>query len=101
MMTDGELDALRKMADWMREDALPGEALLTEANLRKIFAAAHSVGRLLAHVDEQASQIATLKAALIDEKSMSVDWQYGEKRSRTDIAKEQLAQEYPDIFKEE
>jgi hypothetical protein len=43
-------------------------------------------------------QIATLKAALVEQKSQAVDWHFGEKRTREEIAKEQLAQEYPAIF---
>ena len=63
---------------------------------------------LLAHIDDQAGKIATLKAALICEREESVElfWHpgvdFGElPAKRTSEAKAQLAQEYPDIDWEE
>jgi hypothetical protein len=59
---------------------------------------------MLSHIDEQAGQIATLKAALISERNRYlVDFihEYDDVRDCKEEAKEQLTQEYPDIFKEE
>ena len=49
--------------------------------------------------DDQAKQIATLKAALISE--ISDQYDSDETKSAKTKSVEQLAQEYPDIFKEE
>ncbi len=71
---------------------------------------------LLAHIDEQAKQIATLKAALITEKAMSLHWyqtakegetrdweEYSgeEQESRLWYAEHRLAREMPEIFGKE
>lgn len=70
----------------------------------------------ISYIDEQSSKIATLKAALIADReelivngSSYVIWRYQNNIDPIDPnwglikshAKEELAQEYPDIFKEE
>ena len=68
---------------------------LTADNLRKtdMNDASMYIDKLFAHIDEQASQIATLKAICVKER----DRQIGCERETI----EQLAQEYPEIAWEE
>ena len=74
---------------------------LTADNLRKtdMNDASMYIDKLFAHIDEQASQIATLKAICTKERFWQI-WKAGEcptiKRA-TDKAERQLAQEYPEI----
>lgn len=74
--------------------------------------------KMLAHIDDQAGQIATLKTALIDDRSELIScspsyslWRYQNNIDRIESqddwkpieakAKEELAKEYPDINWEE
>ena len=82
MMTNEELEEIRE-SYWGR----PGSN--QERKIRS----------LLAHVDEQASQIAALKAALLKDRFWLI-WKGGECASverATAKAEHQLAQEYPEI----
>jgi hypothetical protein len=69
--------------------------------------AAEMLPGLLEHIDSQASQIATLKAACIQERKdkMQLDAsRFGmgiPEETAMDRAKEQLARDMPDIFKED
>jgi hypothetical protein len=99
MMTARELEVIRKSAKTFNA---MGEAM-----------APIYVFELLAHVDEQAGQIATLKAALITERELRVVgskeskcyphigvWKQLDKYSHEE-ATSQLGHEYPEIFAEE
>lgn len=91
---------------------------LTANNLRKtdMGNASTYIDKLFAHIDEQASQIATLKEAFITEKAMSLHWyeqahegrtndweEYSstDKESRLWYAEHRLARELPEIFQED
>jgi len=74
MMTDEELDGMHVLLS-----VCPGSLDIVEMGKT-----------LLAHIDEQANQIATLKAICIKER----DRRMGCERETI----EQLAQEYPEIF---
>ena len=87
MMTDDEIEEIRE-SYWGR----PGSD--QERKIRS----------LLAHIDEQASQIATLKAICIKERNRYlVDFihEFDHIMDCADAANDQLAKEYPEIFAEE
>ena len=69
---------------------------ITADNLRKtdMNDASMYIDKLFAHIDEQASQIATLKAICIKERRMRA-------KEVEEWAASQLAQEYPEITWEE
>ena len=98
MMTASELTTCRNLLDMLQD--CNGEV-------------ADYWGRMLKHIDGQANQIATLKAALakyviddLSDERLSNRMADGGYDSRTDAglereAKDQLAKEYPEIFAEE
>ena len=84
MMTARELEVIRKSAKTFNA---MGEAM------SPIY-----VFELLAHVDEQAGQIATLKEIIRMDRLEYIDPSLPDLESANDIVDEQLAQEYPEIF---
>lgn len=85
MMTDEELDAFRKNIAINESSTVWLER------------------KALVQIDEQAGQIATVKAICIKERFWQI-WKAGECQTverATQKAKDQLAKEYPEIFAEE
>jgi hypothetical protein len=60
-----------------------------------------AISELLDHADEQAKQIATLKAALVQERANKLSCDGKAFHDYTIDAAAQLAKEYPEIFAEE
>ena len=101
-MTDEELSRIR--SNW---NTIAGRTFGIIDNFainRECAESLQAVPKLLAHIDDQASQITTLKAALISERNRYlVDFihEYDDVRDCKEEAKEQLAKEYPEIDWEE
>ena len=85
MMTDEELQEAREYAVCQEYDC-PSEDIIK---------------RLLLHIDELTSQIATLKTALIQERANKLSSNGKAFHDYTIDAATQLAKEYPEIFAEE
>jgi hypothetical protein len=88
MMTEEELDGMRTLLS-----VCPGSVDVTEAGKM-----------LLAHIDEQAGQITTLKSICIQERNRYlVDFihEYDAIHDCEEEAMKQLTREYPEIFAEE
>lgn len=102
MMTDEELSKIR--SNW---NTIAGRTFGIIDNFainRECAESLQAVPKLLAHIGDQAGQIATLKAALISERNRYlVDFihEYDDVRDCKEEAKSQLAKEYPEIFAEE
>jgi hypothetical protein len=103
MMTDEELQEAK---DFLGKSEIPAEWRINLGGM--IMKSYRTMKNLLAHVDEQASQIATLKAALINRYAKDIRFareaptcfRHPDETDTSD-AKKQLAQEYPEIFAEE
>jgi hypothetical protein len=109
-MMPEEIASYRKLAAWLKEDPAPGECVLTEKHIKRVFLAANVLPNMLAHIDEQAKQIATLKSVVLKQYALKdfTRWQcfqeyewdgVGDKIRSDSIqeAKKMLARELPMI----
>jgi hypothetical protein len=106
-MNPKEIEAYWKLAAWLKEDA-DESSMLTEENIKRIFLAVSVLPDMLAHIDSQAKQIATLTAACVHSEAKGMMLQHNEwSQDIKDLsdfvedAKKQLARDMPDIFKED